>query len=367
MKLQYKLGTVAVAMLAMSSCAVHDPFNEIMTPGQAVPTVSWELGSTVANAGDSVSFKGKYYTDKEHTPKQSEVWALVSQSESAAVTLKLTSSLAYTQTVANVDTVRASQVIATFPHEQAVFNGYEFEINAKFPTSQTLKSLTWSNIGTWDQAKFDQYFPDGFEEEFTNKVIDYLTKDSLYYNDLRHVYVNYDFTVDQINSVIAKYPQLNTNGELNGLATADVAEKSDVWYTKIYKTDGAGNPTTQFNVVGKYYVTIENGVTVYHEIGLNDQAPEGVTLYDVYESSPWVFCRYDDNVGGPVTAVRSNYMPLFKDLISLIPFTAWIYDSAEGVYTVNYSRSYTLGVTFKVVDTVGNVGYTTDKMEVTLN
>ena len=116
-----------------------------------------------------------------------------------------------------------------------------------------------------------------------------------------------------------------------------------------------------------YPFTVENGVTVYHEIGLDEQAPECVTLYDVYESSPWVFCRYDDNVGGPVTAVRSNYMPLFKDLISLIPFTSWIYDSAEKVYTVNYARSYTLGVTFKVVDTVGNVGYTTDKMEVTLN
>lgn len=148
------------------------------------------------------------------------------QTESAAATLKLTSSLAYTLTVANVDTVRASQVIATYPHSQAVFNGYEFELNAKFPTSQTLKSLTWANIGTWDQAKFDQYFPEGFEEEFTAKVIDYLTKDSLYYNDLRHVYVNYEFSVDQINSVIAKYPQLNTNGELNCLATTDVAEKA---------------------------------------------------------------------------------------------------------------------------------------------
>lgn len=82
-------------------------------------------------------------------------------------------------------------------------------------------------------------------------------------------------------------------------------------------------------MVGKYYITVENGVTVYHEIGLDEQAPEGVTLYDVYESSPWVFCRYDDNVGGPVTAVRSNYMPLFKDLISTIPFTAWIYNSVE--------------------------------------
>ncbi len=366
MKVQYYIG-ILISLLFISSCEMHDPFEEIMTPGQAVPTVSWELGSTVATAGDSVSFLGKYYTDKEHTPLQSEVWAAVSESQSATATLKLTANLAYTQTVTSVDTVRPSQVMATYPHSMAVFNGHEFEINGKFPTSQTLKTLTWANIGTWDQAKFDQYFPEGFAEEFTTKVVDYLTKDSLYYSDLRYVYVNYAFTIDQINGVVAKYPQLNTNGELSALASEDVTEKSTIWYTKIYKTDASGESTGEFNVVGKYYITVDNGITVYHEIGLDETAPDGVTLYDVYESSPWVFCRYDDNIGGVVSTVRSQYMPLFKDLISLIPFTDWIYDSSERIYTVNYSRSYTLGVTFKVVDTVGNVGSTTDKMEVTLN
>jgi hypothetical protein len=367
MKLLYKLGAAVLALFAVSSCEMHDPYGEIMTPGQAVPTVSWELGSTVANAGDSVSFKGKYYTDKEHTPERAEVWAAIAQSESASATLALTTSLAYTQTVAAVDTVRPSQVYAVYPHSQAVFNGYEFELNAKFPTSQTLKSLAWANIKTWDQEKFDLYYPKGFQEEFTGKVVEYLTKDSLYYNDLRHVYVNYDFTVEQINSVIAKYPQLNADGKLNQLASDDVEVKSDVWYTKVYKTDASGKPTTEENVVGRYYTMLENGVTVYHEIGLDEQGPEGVTLYNVYESSPWVFCRYDDNVGGPVTVVRSEYMPLFKDLISLIPFADWIYNSSDKVYNVNYSKYYTMGVTFKVFDTVGNVGYTTDKMEITLN
>ena len=71
--------------------------------------------------------------------------------------------------------------------------------------------------------------------------------------------------------------------------------------------------------------------------------------------------------GGTVTTVRSNYMPVFRDLISLIPFQDWIYDSVEGVYTASFTRSYSLGVTFKVVDTDGNVGYTTDDMTVTLN
>ena len=72
------------------------------------------------------------------------------------------------------------------------------------------------------------------------------------------------------------------------------------------------------------------------------------TYYDVYKSSPWVFCRYDDNTGGVVTAVRDEYMLVFKDLISLIPFTDW-----------DFSRKYSLNLVFKVFDTEGHCGYTT--------
>ena len=91
MKLQYKLLGTAVAVAVMTSCSMHDPYGDIMKVGQSLPTVSWELGSSVATAGDSVSFKGKYYTDSEHTPDHSEVWALVAQSESAEATLSLKS------------------------------------------------------------------------------------------------------------------------------------------------------------------------------------------------------------------------------------------------------------------------------------
>lgn len=361
MKFNYKIGMMAVALLAMSSCAVHDPFgDDLLEVGQALPTVSWELGSTVANAGDSVAFKGKYYTDKEHTADHAEVWALVSRTESASATLKLTKKLAYTQTVAKTDTIRSTQRIASFDHSLATWNGHEFELNSKFPTSQTLKSVTWADAKEWDQAKFDEYYPEGFQEEFTGKVVEYLTKDSTFYNDLRDVYINYDFTLEQINGVIAAHPELNTNGELDALATLEAGDKSDVWYTKEFTEDD------EKNIVGKYYIDVVDGKTVYVEVAA-DAEIEGKVLYDVYESSAWVFCRYDDNTGGTITTVRQKYMPVFKDLISLIPFTDWIYNVSDGVYTVSFNRAYKYGVTFKVVDTVGNVGYTTDVKEVELN
>lgn len=373
MKLQYKIGSVAAALVVMTSCSMHDPYGDMVNVGDALPTVSLELGSTVVTAGDSVSFKGKYYTDGEHTPDHSEIWVLVSQTESASATLKLTPTYSYNMSVGGSDTIRASQVVASFPHSDAVWNGHEFELNVKFPTSRTLRQLTWGNISEWDQEKFDSYYPDNFCDDFLNTVVTTLTKDSTYYNDLRYVYVNYNFTADQINGVIANHQDLNQNGELSQLVLTETADKSDIWYTKTTKevqVEGpGGRPQTEEvpNVVGKYYIELVDGVSVYKEVPIDYDAPEGVQLYDVYESSPWLFCRYDDNVGGIITTVRGNYMPVFKELISLIPFTDWIYDSVEGLYSVSYSRKYQLGVAFKVFDTDGNIGYTTDAFTIDLN
>lgn len=365
-----------MAVLAMSSCSMHDPYEDIMEVGQPVPTVTWALGSTVAAAGDSVEFEGKYYTEKGRTPERSEVWSNVVVKETAAATLGLTSSLKYTQTVTLTDTVRTSQVVATYPHSMAGWDGHEYKLVAKFPTSQTLKSVTWSSVSEWDQERFESYYPESFATEFVDKVKTYLTKDSTYYNDLRGVYINYEFTAEQIQGVIANYPQLQG---LDQLVSTDAGEKSDIWYTKVTRTEGSGRDEVEVeNVVGYYYISVTGGVTAYKEVALDDPnldtengtyklGDTTVPAYKVYESSPWVFCRYDDNAGTTVTAVRANYLPVFKDLISLIPFTDWIYNSSDNVYSVAFTRSYSLGVVFKVIDTDGNVGYTTEVKEVTLN
>ena len=146
--------------------------------------------------------------------------------------------------------------------------------------------------------------------------------------------------------MIAKYPALDQTA-LNSLVPAEGTDKSDVWFT---------DATV---VVGKYYTDNVDGKTVYHEVPTADATDPSKTYYDVYKSSPWVFCRYDDNTGGVVTAVRDEYMPVFKDLISLIPFTGWIYNTSGPAYMVNFSRKYRLNLVFKVFDTEGHCGYTT--------
>jgi len=333
----------------MTSCAVHDPFADNGELGQVLPTVDWEQGSTVVKAGSYASFKGKYYTtDNSKSIDHSEVWCLVKREQSAAATSKLTTSLSYTKTYSLTDTVRSSQMVATYPHSLAEWDGYEYVLTDSFPTSRTLAPVTWANPGTWDQEKFDSYYPSTFEDEFTSYMVNALTKDSTYYSDLRNVYINYDFTQEQFEA-------LNAQFGIDFPTDTATADKSDNWYS----TD---------EVDHYYYTTIDGeGNTVYHEINSASDAPDGVNVYAVYGSAFWIFSRYSDDTGGKITTVRSQYMPYFKALISQIPFTSWIYNSSEKTYTVNFSRTYYLEPDFRVYDTAGKVGVTSDNKEVTLN
>ena len=353
MKLKYKLGVAAFALIAFTSCEVNDPFSDIMEVGQPVPTVYWSISSTVVDAGDNIEFSGKYYTDKDHTPDHAEIWETVVNNETATVTLgALTSSLKYSQTVNVVDTVRTS-LTATYPHSLAKWNGTEWQLDNSFPVSQTLKSVKWANIKVWDQKKFNDYYPANFEEEFLTAVYDYLINNSTYLNDLRSVYIGYDFTAEQfaaINAAHAGY-ELPT--------VTDSGEKSDQW---VVNTE---------NVVAKYWIEIvgegDSKTKIEHVVSLEQAAADpSKNYYDVYESPKWVFCRYDDDKGAIVTTLVAEYAPVFTDLIKLIPFTSWIL-TEDNTYNVDFSRQYKINYTFKVVDTAGNVGYTTDNKEVTIN
>ncbi|MDD2961128.1 MAG: hypothetical protein PHR45_03475 [Muribaculaceae bacterium] len=395
MKLYNKIGMFALAVATLSSCSVNDPFADNMELGQVIPTVSWELGSAICKAGNDASFKGKYYFDGTDMTSEnidhSEVWALITRNESAAATCKLTTSYSYTQTVALTDTARSEQIMKKFEHKSLTWNaaktiadfnkvyvedeaewqgnwkdedgkmynsdyhidrsnGYEYILTGSFPTSKTLAPISWVNPQSWDQEKFDQLYPDDFQANFVTNVITALTKDSLYYNDLRHVYVNYDFKAEQIQALNAKHNVAFPTEIETGL-------KSDLWFSNVEK------------VVGKYWIVIDaNGKKIIHETTADGAgAPEGANLYDVYDSSPWVFCRYSDDIGAVMTSVRAAWMPFFVDLLTEIPFIDWIYDSANQNYAVNFARDYELYPRFKVYGTNGKVGFSTDQKKIAIN
>ena len=348
MKILNILGSVAVAAAVMSSCAVHDPFADNMEIGQVVPTVSWEL-SDVAKAGGYVNFKAKYYTSAEHSIDHSEVWGLVTRTTSAAATCRLTTALSYTKTVNSTDTVRNSVKLASFDHSKAEWDGHEYVLVDSFPVSSTLAPVSWVDPEEFDEERFNMYYPSTFQDEFKAHVVEYLTRDSAYYNDLRNIYINYDFTAEQFEALNAKYGfSIPTETESSN--------KSDLWFV---------NPDV---VDHYYYITVSDaGVKSEHEISTPDQAPAGVNVYDVYQSSPWVYSRYSDDTGGRITSVRKEYMPYWKELIEQIPFKDWIYNSSDKNYSVNFTRNYILYPTFRVFDETGKMGKDTETKQISLN
>ena len=346
---RYKIfGLVTLMALIATSCAIHDPFADNGELGQVLPTVDWEQGSTVVKAGRYATFKGKYYTTSEKTIDHSEVWCLIKREQTATATSKLTTSLAYTKNYSLTDTVRSSQMVASYPHSKAEWDGYEYVRTDSFPTSRTLAPVTWINPEEWDQEKFDSYYPSTFQQEFKDYMVNALTKDSTYYNDLRNVYINYEFPAEL-------FEQLNGQYNIDFPTVTASADKSDAWFT----TD---------EVDHYYYITVgDDGSAVYHEIAQESDAPAGVNVQPVYKSAYWLFSRYSDDTGGKITTVRRQYMPYFKSMIETIPFTSWIYNTSDKAFTVNFSRTYYLEPQFRVYDTDGKVGVTTDNKEVTLN
>ena len=346
---RYKIyGLLALMALLTASCAIHDPFADNGELGQVLPTVDWEQGSTVVKAGRYATFKGKYYTTAEKAIDHSEVWCLIKRQQTATATSKLTTSLAYTKNYSLTDTVRSSQMVATYPHSKAEWDGYEYVLTDSFPTSRTLAPVAWVNPETWDQERFDSYYPSTFEQEFKAYMVNALTKDSTYYNDLRNVYIKYNFPIEL-------FEQLNVQYGIDFPTDTTTDDKSNAWYT----TD---------EVDHYYYITVaDDGTAVYHEIANESDAPAGVNVQPVYKSAFWLFSRYSDDTGGKITAVRRQYMPYFKSMLETIPFTSWIYNTADKAYTVSFNRTYFLEPQFRVYDTDGKVGVTTDNKEVTLN
>lgn len=370
MKLQYKPILIALGLGAvLVSCNENDPVGDILKPGQEVPTAYWEVGSTACKAGESYTFQGKYNVSPGKTPAYSEVWYRVKRDESAAATVKLAgAALSYTKTVTAADTMRTYQPIVRYSHSQSEFDGYEYVIKGEVPVSRTLSPVSWADAEEWDQERFDSYYPAGFAKEFCNEVVEMLTKDSTYYASLRTVYINHPFTNEQFKAVNAKFgtalpDDIDMSGDDKG-----AADKSDLWFSTTEASDAA--------IVGYYYTKLDAaGNAVVYEIAKD--APkadnDGNMIYQdnkcyaVYKSAPWIFCRYNDDLGAIISTVRAKYMPAFVELLGSIKFPEWIYDSANKAYKVDFTRKYTLDAQFRVYDTDGEEGIANDIRTIEIN
>lgn len=358
-KLNIFFSLAAAAALSLTSCETNDTLGEHLTLGQEVPTCSWEVGSTVCKAGESFSFHGKYTIPEGRTGNYSEVWYRTMRNETATATVALAGSLNYTKTYSASDTVRAYEPVTRVLHAQAQWTNHMFEVDGMVPVSRTLSPVSWANVETWDQEKFDGFYPANFAEEFKAEVIKYLTQDSTYYAALRTVYINHPFTNEQFAAINAKYgvdfPLIDMTKDDQG-----ASEKSDAWFSTSVASDAA--------IVGYYYTTIDaSGATIVHEVDKDATQQEGINYYPVYKSSPWVFCRYNDDLGAIISTVRAQYMPAFKELLANITFDQWIYDSTNKIYKVDFARTYSLQSQFRVYDSAGQEGIASDVREISIN
>lgn len=359
-KINIFLTAAAALGLSMTSCDTRDTLGEHMQVGQEVPTCSWEVGSTVCKAGEAFSFHGKYNIPEGRTGNYCEVWYRVKRDEAASATVALAgSSLSYTKSVSSNDTMRAYQPIVRLMHAQAQWTNHMYEIDGEVEVSRTLSPVTWVEAKEWDEERFNSFYPAGFAKEFNAEVINYLTKDSTYYNALRTVYINHPFTNYQFATVNSKY-NLEFPDDID-MSTDDqgAGEKSDAWFSTTVASDDA--------IVGYYYTTVENGNTIVHEVSKDAPHNEGINYYPVYKSAPWVFCRYNDDLGAIISTVRAKYIPAFKDLLGTIKFEEWIYDSANKFYKVDFSRKYSLQSQFRVYDSEGEEGIASDIREISVN
>ena len=399
MKLQYKLGIMALGLVAFTSCEKNDPFADHLEIGERVPTVYWEVGSTTAKAGESFSFKGTYYTEDGKVADYSQVWWDVLRSDELEVTAKLAgSSFSYKMTGGEKDqVVRVNEKSDPFDHSLAKLDtvwvdsyyGYydtikgvwvedesqvvqiqkpltQYSITGVVPVSETLSPITWNSPKEWDEKKCDTYFPEGFIETFEKNVDSLIVTDGNY-NALRYLYINYAFSNEDFAKINAQFgTAFPTDIAYDAEdAQAGATDKSTRWYDYANPKVSGKTPA----VVGYYYTTIdENGKTVYHEVGLDYEAQEGQKLQAVYESAAWVFSRYDDDLGSVVTTVRPEYIPAFKALVEPITFQEWIYSSTDG-YAVSFKRNYKLDASFRVYDTEGNEGKVspTSKKQIEIN
>lgn len=395
MKLQYKLGIMALGLVAFTSCEKNDPFADHLLIGERVPTCYWEVGSTTCKAGEAFSFKGTYYTEDGHTPAYSQVWWDVKRTDVLEVTAKLAgSSFSYKMTggesdllvrtnehsdpfdhsLAKLDTVLVDKYYSYYDSVKGVWITLEdsivkaekpltqYSITGVVPVSETLSPVKWNNPTEWDQKKFETYFPEGFAAKF-EKTVDSLIVMDANYSALRYLYINYAFTNERFAEINAQFgTDFPTDIAYDAQdAQAGATDKSTRWIDfNNPKESGKAAP-----VVGYYYQTIVDGEVVYNEVSKAEveQNAEGVDVlianpeirvYEVYESASWVFSRYSDDLGSVVTTVRPQYIAAFKALVEPITFPEWIHGN-DG-YAIAFSRSYTLKAKFRVYDTEGNIG-----------
>lgn len=251
----------------VSSCDEYDLFDEIATIGKQAPHVIWELPSSSAVAGDSVSFRTQYYVT-ERPVKSLEVWYEVLENVNMSVSCPLVSTFTYNVAINEKNLVRQSMKMASYEHTQDLWNDElnAYLLNNRFPTSRTLRSFEWKSVTEFDMDKFNQLFPDTFIVSFRNNLYD-----RLQVADFRKVLVStekmtpaefqsyIDYTIDlnsqdtiwnikpeAVSVIKSKYEEI----PFSELIYSNTDQVYKLEYEKIYQLDALFKVIDQDDIVG---------------------------------------------------------------------------------------------------------------------
>ena len=179
--------------ISFVGCETNDPIDNAVRVGQVAPHVFWELPSNSVNAGSDVAFYAQYYTIGDAKVDRLEVWYDVNENVQTVVSCPLVTTFKYSISTNKTTQIREFQQISTYQHEEKNWDTLKkaYILDTVFPTSRTLRTVEWKEVKTFEDEKFNSYFPANFTTQF---------KDSMYkllkVSDFRKIMVSLNVTTD---------------------------------------------------------------------------------------------------------------------------------------------------------------------------
>lgn len=174
MKNIFKTMLCLIGVVSLVACEINDPVDDWARIGQETPHTIWELSSTKVKAGDSLSFKGQYYTNGVKIDR-TEVWYDLTESKIMEAKCPFVS-FNYSLSVDITSPAREEQSIIRYNHSESNWDMVRraYVVNEKFPISNTLRPVEWKDVVNFDYEKFSMLFPDTFATAFKNGLYDKL-------------------------------------------------------------------------------------------------------------------------------------------------------------------------------------------------
>lgn len=270
MKKIFNIKVIAFVSIAsfFASCEINDPIDNVVRVGQVAPHVFWELPSNSVTAGNNVAFYAQYYPIGDVKIDRLEVWYDVNENIQTVVSSPLVTTFKYSISTNNTTQIRDFQQIATYKHLEKNWDEVKkaYILDTVFPTSRTLRTVEWKEVKTFEDSKFNAYFPANFAKQF---------KDSMYnllkVSDFRKIMVTLNvisdvefktFTDSVFNNNSGAYDYFikeNKKTELKtkyeGIQFKDLiydqsAQIYKVEYTRQYKLAARFKAYDEFNIVG---------------------------------------------------------------------------------------------------------------------